>query len=244
MDAYRRGTLSAIRACTIAPIVGARDDDPWVARASEVTVRRLADEVAWALDVRDASPSCASITPPPHGEALVAPPRQMRAPLEEELTAEITFRGPASVVALLRSAIAASHPPLTPAWTGLAQLLAHVKTEWERLPRHRDPVFARDGWRCAVPACSARRSLHDHHVLFRSRGGDNARDNRVTVCAAHHLHGIHAGWVRASGVAPAAISWELGVRSDGPPMLWLLGERYVDNCVSSEQRGSTAHECC
>ena len=112
----------------------------------------------------------------------------MPAPLDDELTAEITFHGPASVVALLRGVIAAFHPPLTPAWTGLVELLAHVKSEWERLPRHRDPVFARDGWRCAVPACSSRRNLHDHHVLFRSRGGDNARDNRVTVCSAHHLH--------------------------------------------------------
>ena len=44
-----------------------------------------------------------------------------------------------------------------------------------------------------MPACSARRNLHDHHLLFRSRGGGNARDNRITVCAWHHLRGIHQG---------------------------------------------------
>jgi 5-methylcytosine-specific restriction endonuclease McrA len=66
-----------------------------------------------------------------------------------------------------------------------------VIADWEAEPRHHDPVFARDGWRCKVPACSARRNLHDHHLRFRSRGGGNERANRITVCAAHHLHGIH-----------------------------------------------------
>ena len=68
-------------------------------------------------------------------------------------------------------------------------------------------------------------------MLFRSRGGDNARDNRVTVCAAHHLHGIHAGRVRAWGEAPAGMRWEIGVRSEGPPLLRFVGERYGDESL-------------
>jgi len=28
-----------------------------------------------------------------------------------------------------------------------------------------------------------------HHLFFRSRGGGNARTNRITVCAWHHLAG-------------------------------------------------------
>lgn len=233
MEAYRSGTLSTVRALTIAPVVGDRDRDAWIERASEVTLRRLADEVAWALDVRDAAPSPIAVAPPTHGVPLVVSPRQMRAPLDEELTAEIIVRGPATVVALLRAAIAAFHPPLTPAWTGLVDLLAHVKGEWQRLPRHRDPVFARDGWRCSVPACNSRRNLQDHHIIFRSRGGTNARTNRLTLCAGHHLHGIHDGWVRARGKAPAGIWWELGVRGDGPPLLRLVGEQY-DDCSGSK----------
>src|SRR5205823_1678966 len=78
-----------------------------------------------------------------------------------------------------------------PPWEGLERLLRHATAEWERRPRHRDPIFERDGWRCAVPACTARASLRDHHVIYRSHGGDNARDNRVAICAAHHLNGIH-----------------------------------------------------
>jgi hypothetical protein len=94
-------------------------------------------------------------------------------------------------------------------------------------PRHRDPVFERDGWRCAVPACSARRNLHDHHLVFRSRGGHNGRDNRVSVCAWHHLRGIHSGRVRAWGEAPDRVHWELGV-GRGRALLRFVGERYLE----------------
>src|SRR5207245_8859020 len=66
MEAYRSGTLSTVRALTIAPVVRDRDRDAWIERASEVTLRRLADEVAWALDVRDAAPSPIAGAPPTH----------------------------------------------------------------------------------------------------------------------------------------------------------------------------------
>src|SRR5881409_2577129 len=52
-------------------------------------------------------------------------------------------------------------------------------------------------------------------------------NNRVTVCAGHHLHGIHAGRIRAWGAAPDRITWELGVRPGRPPLLRLEGDRYV-----------------
>ncbi|TMA79815.1 MAG: hypothetical protein E6J72_10165 [Deltaproteobacteria bacterium] len=90
-------------------------------------------------------------------------------------------------------------------------------------------LFGRDGWRCAVPACSARRKLHDHHIVFRSRGGDNARTNRVALCAAHHQHGLHGGGsIRAWGHAPDGIHWELGTRQEGPPLRTLIGDHYVN----------------
>jgi hypothetical protein len=227
LEAYRRGAISCLRALTIAPVANERHGAARVARTGEITLRRLHDEVAWALDVQDARVAFASVAPPAAGAPLVVPPRQMRAPHDEVDDAEVSFRGPASVVALFRNAVAAFHAPLTPAWTGLVQLLAHAKVEWERQPRHRDPVFARDGWRCTVPACSARRNLHDHHIRFRSQGGDNIRGNRVTICAAHHLHGIHAGRISAWGRAPEAIHWQLGVQTGRRPLLELLGERYV-----------------
>jgi hypothetical protein len=101
---------------------------------------------------------------------------------------------------------------------------------------------ARDGWRCTVPACSSRRNLHDHHIRFRSRGGGNQRDNRTTVCAAHHLHGIHAGTVRASGVAPYAIEWQLGVRPGAEPFLTYIGYRICapDDTDATDARTSVS----
>jgi hypothetical protein len=139
--------------------------------------------------------------------------------------AEIRFTGPGSVVALLRDVLDAYAVPAEPRWTALERLLRHVINHWESTPRHPDPIFARDGWRCTVPACSSRRNLHDHHIRFRSRGGDNRRDNRTAVCAAHHLHGIHDGTIRASGEAPHAIQWQLGVRPNAPPFLTFVGDR-------------------
>jgi hypothetical protein len=245
MEAYRTGRLSCLQGLTLAPIISDRHGEAWVARAGEVTLRRLADEVAWALDVQDSSVGFAWVAPPAPGTPLVAPERQMRAWQDETPGAGIRFRGPASVIALLRSAIAAFHAPFTPGWVGLVGLLAHVTEVWESQPRHRDPVFARDGWRCSVPACSSRSNLHDHHIRFRSHGGGNERENRIAICAAHHLHGIHAGWVRAAGAAPAAVSWELGMRADGPPLARLVGDRYLEGGPGMQSgdgvRGESSH---
>jgi hypothetical protein len=137
----------------------------------------------------------------------------------------VSFTGPASVVALLRNVVDAFALPEAPRWAAFERLLLHVITHWESTPRHRDPIFARDGWRCTVPACSSRRNLHDHHLMYRGRGGGNHRTNRVAVCAAHHLHGIHSGVIRAWGTAPADVHWELGVRRDAASLLTYVGDR-------------------
>lgn len=228
-SAYRGGEISWLRALTILPVAGERYAGEWVERATSVTVRRLVDEVEWALETRDGVAPFQSIEPPPAGAALVPRERQTCARAERlVLDCEIAFSAPASVVALLRAAISGFAGPADPSWKGLERLLDHVIGEWESQPRHRDPVFAREGWRCAVPACSSRRNLHDHHILFRSRGGDNGRENRVAVCAWHHLRGLHSGVIRARGEAPDGITWEIGSRSGGGPLLRLEGERYAE----------------
>ena len=140
----------------------------------------------------------------------------------------IRLRGPLGVIGLLRAAIEAFRPQGQAAWCGLERLLIHAATEWRRAPRHRDPVFERDGWRCAVPVCTSRRNLHDHHVVFRSRGGRNGRDNRLAVCACHHLRGIHLGVVRVEGKAPDELVWQIGVpEGGGAPLLTLDGPTYI-----------------
>src|SRR6266446_2884606 len=220
--AYRGGTVSWLRALTVLPV--ATTDDAWVARAGEGTLRRLVAEVEWALDRRDAGLPPA----PPSSDATLAPVEwQMRARADETLGADITFTAAPSVVALFRGALDAFCPPGAPLWKGCEKVLEHVCGEWEAQPAHRDPVFARDGWRCAVPACTSRASLHDHHVVYRSAGGDNSRENRVTVCAWHHLRGIHLGRIRAHGTAPHAIMWEIGLRRGRPPLMRTVGDRYL-----------------
>ncbi len=139
--------------------------------------------------------------------------------------AEIQFSAPASVVALFRETLDVFARPGEPRWAALAHALTHVIGHWESTPAHRDPIFARDGWRCAVPGCSSRRNLHDHHLRYRSQGGDDAHENRVTVCAAHHLHGIHGGVIRAWGTAPRDVHWELGLRAYEAPLLTYIGDR-------------------
>ena len=167
----------------------------------------------------------------------------MRAPHEwSPVDAEISFAGPASVVALLQAAVAVFRRPGDPRWAGFDRLLHHVASDWEALPRHKDPILARDRWRCAVPACGARSNLHDHHIQFRSHGGTNAHGNRVTVCAWHHLRGIHAGLVHASGTAPAAVRWTLGLRSGHPPLLSCIGDTYVPSGGSTPMRAHVAEE--
>jgi hypothetical protein len=82
-------------------------------------------------------------------------------------------------------------------------------------------VFARDGWRCTVPGCSSYRELHDHHIRFRSAGGSNSESNRTTLCAWHHLRGVHAGpaRLRLRGRAPRHLHFELGLRREAPALL-------------------------
>ena len=101
-------------------------------------------------------------------------------------------------------------------------MLDHVLSTWgvidEKLAAsHR--IFARDGWRCATPGCSSLQNLHDHHIRFRSAGGNDAPANRITLCAFHHLRGVHAGLLRCVGRAPDGLRWEMGIRPGVTPRL-------------------------
>jgi len=80
-------------------------------------------------------------------------------------------------------------------------------------------VIERDGYRCAVPGCTSRRNLQDHHIRFRSACGSDAPENRITLCAFHHQRGLHAGLLRIQGRAPDGLLFELGLRPGTPPLL-------------------------
>jgi hypothetical protein len=242
---YEKGLISWTRALTLLPVLCRENEVAWLARASTVTAQRLAEEVEWTLERRDVLGAHVPLDPPlldadlPSPAALamadVAAARKAQSPASslqngapaayEVCDAGVRFIAPASVVTLVRDTMDAFARPGEPRWTALERVLRHVIAYWTQIGRHRDPIFERDGWYCAVPACSSRRNLHDHHLRFRSRGGGNTRENRIAICASHHLHGIHAGCIRAWGTAPKPVYWELGVRPDRPPLLSFIGDR-------------------
>jgi hypothetical protein len=117
----------------------------------------------------------------------------------------IEFRAPPEVAAFFLSMVARAG--------SLERLLAHAIVTWVEQGSlfHDYADFTRDGFRCTVPGCTARRSLQSHHVRFRSAGGPDEAWNRTTLCAFHHQRGVHGGGgLRIRGRAPDALVYELG----------------------------------
>jgi hypothetical protein len=226
----------------------------WIERATRITVRRLQEEVDAALVQASSEPEVFAATgglparqtgarpmaadPPPEG----GPESQ---PTSDE-TDRFTFVGPADVVRLFRAALCsirrrierASRQAVT---EGVAAewLFDHALATWTTSggarTRREHTVFARDGWRCTVPGCTSYRNLHDHHVRFRSAGGSDDLANRTTLCAWHHLRGVHQGRVRVTGSAPEGLRFELGIRAGVAPLLvYGPGERLLHTAGSAQ----------
>ena len=88
-----------------------------------------------------------------------------------------------------------------------------------------DEIYIRDGWRCTAPGCTSRRNLEDHHIRYRSRGGDDDPANRICLCRFHHQRGEHGGLASCRGRAPTGVVWRLG-RKDAAPT-WYRNERRI-----------------
>ncbi len=101
-----------------------------------------------------------------------------------------------------------------PSWVGLLALLEDAALTWDDprdcSRRPGDPVYRRDGFRCTAPGCTARATIHDHHVVFRSRGGSDSPANRVSLCAAHHAALHERDTLAVAGCAPLDLTWRLG----------------------------------
>jgi hypothetical protein len=148
-------------------------------------------------------------------------------------TCRLFWNGPREVARLFRAVLCTvrrhlerqtGHLPTD--GEALDAMLEHVFEAWstglgEKRVRAAHRVFARNGWRCTVPGCSSYRELHDHHIRFRSAGGSDAESNRTTLCAWHHLRGVHAGpaRLRLRGRAPQRLHYELGLRRGAPALL-------------------------
>jgi hypothetical protein len=138
---------------------------------------------------------------------------------------ELDLRVPRGVGTLLDIAVRAAREAsgywLSPGEC-LARIAEHFVETWEEALAERstrqEKVLARDAGFCQVPGCS-RAEAHVHHVLYRSRGGADEESNMVSLCAAHHLHGVRRGWVRVRGQVPEGLTWELGVRPGAAPLV-------------------------
>jgi hypothetical protein len=248
-EAYRTGRLSWAKAHVLAPLAFLEATAPWraawVARAERVSVRRLEADVDRAIVSHDYDPDSAAPEPPADPQTGAPEPHLGTRAADTGSrvgTQRLTLHLPLDVARLFRAVLATARRRLerrtgapASAEDAFEAMLDHALVSWEypqsprgRLPReHR--VYARDGWRCTVPGCSSYRNLHDHHIVFRSRGGDDDLANRTTMCAAHHQRGVHAGFVRCRGSAPDRLRFELGVRVGRPPLAtYLSGDLVVD----------------
>ena len=227
---------------TDGPAGGAADDASdgdgqwkaaWVTWAQRVTTRRLTEDVERALVLRAAHDQAWSRRKG-HPERVWDPippeERQVCAPgIEPKETERLRWWVPVEVALLYKGVRDTLRRRLEfrqerPVTDGevFEGLLDEALRSWTlREPGRRkpDPVIERDGYRCAVPGCSSRRNLENHHIVFRSRGGSDASWNRVMLCAFHHHRGVHTARARVRGQAPEGLVFELGMRGKGEPPL-------------------------
>jgi hypothetical protein len=167
----------------------AREVEPWIANAR----KRTCVELRAALADRD--------------EAQMRAARALR------------VRVPERVARLLQAAFRAVREVegcLLDDGRCLVRVARHFIDTWQAQAKKpktvSQKVRERDLGRCQVPGCS-RRAVHAHHIVLRSRGGSDGPENRVALCACHHLRGIHGGYIRVSGIAPDRLVWEVGGRT-------------------------------
>jgi hypothetical protein len=240
LRAYRHGDVTWLAATTLLPVISRQHENAWIARAGQVTLRRLEADVSWALDRADDTGGKTHQAPPPleldvTADALArcSPAEiQMRAHPQTDLEsfgrrvdARIGIVMPESIARLVDDAIEGCRHAIEPRWRGFERILAHAWITWMGVPQHENPVYARDSHRCQVPGCRSRGLLHAHHIWFRSTGGPDFDWNLTSVCEEHH-QAIHRGEIRVRGRAPARLIWELGCRPGRPPLVRLHGEVY------------------
>src|SRR4051812_3964420 len=149
---------------------------------------------------------------------------ELRRQLRETADAQMCARGqfsvwvPESVATLLKGAFRALRAAAQ-RWLWAEECLIALAEHFIETYRHllrrartlQRRVRARDRHRCQVPGCS-RPAAHAHHIVALSQGGTDDEENLVSLCAAHHLNGIHGGRIRVTGTAPHALVWEFDLR--------------------------------
>jgi hypothetical protein len=156
--------------------------------------------------------------------------RDLTASAQTEASSELLGAAPVVPASLQAVRMFSARGRAVPAWVGLLALLEDYVDTWDlpgASPRRRgDDVYSREGWRCFAPGCSSRRNLEDHHLKYRSRGGDKkAPSNRMCLCGFHHRRGEHGDLARCRGQAPLGVLWRLGRKEVG---VWFRNERRLN----------------
>jgi hypothetical protein len=236
--AYRTGELSWVRASAIAGIATEATEEDWIRVARSVTVRRLRAEVGLAMATEEAGAVAGSsdaaahqgVRPPgltSDGRVQLSAPGATGAGAGTAISGgerrvRIRFWAPIEVASLWRQAVGASRMQLfreraaadaSPAeWECVERILQAFVAAWSvrrtAAWQRRYRIFERDGWRCRVPGCSSRANLQVHHVVFRAHGGGEDDGNLATLCATHHLRGIHQGRLRCHPLPDGLLAWE------------------------------------
>jgi hypothetical protein len=204
-NAFRAGQVTEAQALVVAAASAPGTEAHWLAFARAHTLRRLEDEAAAAGD----------------GEI-------------------VSFHAPREAASVFLLALEAARLHLgeeraqaVSPGEALIWILEHATASFtEQGAQFRDYAdFTRDGFRCSVPGCTARRNLHAHHVKFRSAGGPDEAWNRTTLCAFHHLRGVHAHTVRCTGRAPGDLLFELGVRASATALVVARSGDVLAGCL-------------
>ena len=189
-EAMREGRISYEKARLVAQVADAATLQPWLEKARRMTCVELRREA----EAHEERQMCARRT--------------------------LDLRVPRSVRILLGTAFRAARKD---GWLStdecVGRIAQHFIDTWKDAPSPRRTVSRkvreRDAWRCTVPGCS-RSAMQAHHVEYRSRGGGDELWNQTGLCPAHHLHGVHLGYVKVQGQAPDRLVWSMLA----PPRWW------------------------
>jgi hypothetical protein len=162
--------------------------------------------------------------------AVESSQRELSADASEDPSSEERGVAPVEQASLRAARMFSARGRAVPSWVGLLALLEDFVDTWD-LPgaspsRRAEDVYSREGWRCFAPGCTSRRNLEDHHLKYRSRGGDaKALGNRMCLCGFHHRRGEHGDLARCRGQAPLGVLWRLGRKEVG---VWFRNERKLN----------------
>jgi hypothetical protein len=141
----------------------------------------------------------------------------------------LILRGPLWALEVIRDAILkliSAAPGFLRPWEAFEALLDDFWATHGTLEKPEPKVLVRDDYHCQVPGCTCSQ-VEDHHIRYRSTGGDNAASNRTCLCAFHHRRGVHAGRIRLRGKAPDRLYWELRLDAGDAPFAVYHGQRRV-----------------